>query len=259
MGKFYWLKMKNSFFDQHDVKIIERHTHGKEILLFYIKLLVESVDHEGELRFSDEVSYDENSIGLLTDTEPEIVHEAFTLLQSLKMMMIDDDGTICLKGVAKMIGSEEANDHAQRQKRYRERQKEQSSVTDNLTLASLDRHSCVTLASRNVTSVTNSDERLEIRDKSIENRDIERNIKERNSKFQKPTLSEISEYCNERQNNVNPEDFFSYYEANGWKVGKNSMKDWKAAVRYWESRSGSKKTVPSSNPFTELKKKEGYL
>lgn len=53
-------------------------------------------------------------------------------------------------------------------------------------------------------------------------------------RFIKPTLEEIKQYCIERNNNVNAEQFFDYYESNGWKVGKNSMKDWKAAVRTWE-------------------------
>ena len=53
-------------------------------------------------------------------------------------------------------------------------------------------------------------------------------------RFEKPTLSQIEQYCIERNNNVNAEQFFDYYESNGWKVGKNSMKDWKAAVRTWE-------------------------
>ena len=52
--------------------------------------------------------------------------------------------------------------------------------------------------------------------------------------FTKPTIDEIQDYCIERNNNVNAEQFFDYYESNGWKVGKNSMKDWKAAVRTWE-------------------------
>ena len=52
--------------------------------------------------------------------------------------------------------------------------------------------------------------------------------------FTKPTIDEIQDYCIERNNNVNVEQFFDYYESNGWKVGKNSMKDWKAAVRTWE-------------------------
>ena len=55
-------------------------------------------------------------------------------------------------------------------------------------------------------------------------------------RFVKPTINEIQDYCIERNNNVNAEQFFDYYESNGWKVGKNSMKDWKAAVRTWERR-----------------------
>lgn len=61
----------------------------------------------------------------------------------------------------------------------------------------------------------------------------------RNS-FVKPTLPEIKDYCVERRNYVNPEQFFNYYEANGWKVGRNPMKDWRAAVRKWESSDNSK-------------------
>ena len=57
-----------------------------------------------------------------------------------------------------------------------------------------------------------------------------------NKRFVKPTIEEVQEYCDERNNNINPEQFIDYYEANGWKVGKNSMKDWKAAIRTWEKR-----------------------
>jgi hypothetical protein len=49
-----------------------------------------------------------------------------------------------------------------------------------------------------------------------------------------PKLEWIIDYCKERQNNVNPLKFYNHYEANGWKVGKNPMKDWQAAVREWE-------------------------
>ena len=53
-------------------------------------------------------------------------------------------------------------------------------------------------------------------------------------RFAPPSLAEVQEYCRERKNTVSPERFIDYYTANGWKVGKNSMKDWKAAVRSWE-------------------------
>lgn len=60
------------------------------------------------------------------------------------------------------------------------------------------------------------------------------NTTSKKESFKKPTLEEIQTYCSERKNNVDAEKFFNYYTANGWKVGKNPMKDFKAAVRTWE-------------------------
>lgn len=54
--------------------------------------------------------------------------------------------------------------------------------------------------------------------------------------FNPPTHAEVSDYCRERMNAVNVDAFMAYYESNGWMVGKNRMKDWKAAVRTWEQR-----------------------
>lgn len=55
-----------------------------------------------------------------------------------------------------------------------------------------------------------------------------------------PKLEEIEDYCFERQNDVDPQHFYDYYTSNGWKVGKNPMKDWKAAIRTWERNSNGK-------------------
>ena len=60
------------------------------------------------------------------------------------------------------------------------------------------------------------------------------------SKFVKPTLQEVKAYCIERKNDVDPERFVDFYEAKGWMVGKNKMKDWRAAVRNWERNGASK-------------------
>lgn len=53
-------------------------------------------------------------------------------------------------------------------------------------------------------------------------------------KFIPPTIDEVKAYCKERKNSVDPETFVNFYEAKGWMVGKNKMKDWKAAIRTWE-------------------------
>jgi len=65
-----------------------------------------------------------------------------------------------------------------------------------------------------------------------------RNIKnEKNIKkyiFVPPTIEEVRNYCQERNNSVDPVTFVNFYESKGWMIGKNKMKDWKSAVRTWE-------------------------
>ena len=60
--------------------------------------------------------------------------------------------------------------------------------------------------------------------------------------FQTPTLQEITTYCKERNNSINPQTFIDHYTGNGWMVGKNKMKDWKAVIRTWETRGGNNGT-----------------
>ena len=67
-------------------------------------------------------------------------------------------------------------------------------------------------------------------------KDIKEKINKKEKSFKKPTVDEVAEYCRERNNGINPHNFIDYYEAKGWMIGKNKMKDWKAAVRTWENR-----------------------
>ena len=82
-----------------------------------------------------------------------------------------------------------------------------------------------------------------------------------NIRFIPPTLEEVAAYCFERQNTVDPEHFIDYYTTNGWKVGKNKMKDWKASVRTWERNSYGKNTQKkqTGNQFFDLLREEGKL
>ena len=58
----------------------------------------------------------------------------------------------------------------------------------------------------------------------------------RAQKFTPPTVEEVTAYCRERDNNIDPQHFIDYYEARNWMLGKTKMKDWKAAIRTWEQR-----------------------
>ena len=55
--------------------------------------------------------------------------------------------------------------------------------------------------------------------------------KPKRKNFVKPTVEEIAAFCKEKKYNVNAQQFFNYYESNGWKIGRNAMKSWQAAVQ----------------------------
>lgn len=77
----------------------------------------------------------------------------------------------------------------------------------------------------------------------------------RTKRFIPPTVDEVREYCIVRSNCVDPQRFVDYYTSNGWMVGKNKMKDWKAAVRTWEQNGkpqGRSAQAKSSNPFFDM-------
>lgn len=84
-------------------------------------------------------------------------------------------------------------------------------------------------------------------------KDIEEELKKKPKGFIRPTLQEVSDYCQERKNSVNPQKWISHYESNGWKVGKNSMKDWKAAVRTWENSNFESKPEATTFGFNSSK------
>ena len=104
--KYYWLKLKKDFFKRHDIQIIENMPNGKDYVLFYLKLLVESVDHNGGLRFNETIPYNEQMLATITNTNIDTVSKAMELFRSLGMVEILDDQTIYMNEVSKMLGAE---------------------------------------------------------------------------------------------------------------------------------------------------------
>ncbi len=132
--KYYWLKLKRDFFKRHDIRIIESMPNGKDYILFYLKLLVESVDHNGALRFSDTIPYNNEMLSVITNTNVDIVKNALEIFVNLKMIDVLDDSTIFMNEVSNMIGAAADNANANRQRRFRERRKSEvlaDTVTKN--------------------------------------------------------------------------------------------------------------------------------
>jgi predicted phage replisome organizer len=218
--KYYWLKLKRDFFKRHDIRIIEEMPNGKDYILFYLKLLLESVDHEGALRFSDTIPYNEQMLSVITNTNIDIVRSAMRVFAELNMVEMFDDQTIYMVEVQKLVGSETAT--AARMRKSRERQKllECNNVTKCYTEIELEKELKKDKEIEDIASASDESEAP------------------KRKRFVPPTIDEVKAYCRERQNDVDAERFIDYYTSNGWRVGKNKMRDWEAAVRTWERNTG---------------------
>ena len=106
------------------------------------------------------------------------------------------------------------------------RQSKGSEQSSNDSETDVDENSTDVQPNNNHKPITNNQEQEQ-----------EQKKKKATKKFVKPSVDEINTYCRERKNSINAEQFFAHYESNGWKVGKNPMKNWKAAVITWEKRS----------------------
>ena len=118
--KYYWLKLQKDFFKRHDIRIIESMPNGKDYILFYLKLLCESTSHEGFLRFSETIPYNEEMLSTITNTNIDIVRSAVKIFSELHMIDILDDGTYYMNEVQKMLGFE--TEWARKKREYREKQ-----------------------------------------------------------------------------------------------------------------------------------------
>ena len=81
----------------------------------------------------------------------------------------------------------------------------------------------------------------------------DKHINNKGASFKKPTVNDIKEYCLERNNGIDSETFFDFYESKNWLIGKNKMKDWKACVRTWEKRQNK----TNNNNTTSHRHKKG--
>lgn len=239
--KFYWLKLKKDFFKRHDIKIIENMENGKDYILFYLKLLCESVDHSGSLRFSDTIPYSEKMLSTITGTNIDIVRSAMKVFTSLEMIEILDDQTIYMREVEKMVGGE--SDSAERVRRHRALKEAQS----------LQCNGVVTICNTDIDIEKDIDKEQEKEVCADESADTPQTKQVK--RFSKPTVEEVAAYCKERNNNVDPQRFWDFYEAKGWKIGKSPMKDWKACVRTWE-KDGQGKTPTKGAKASKYDRRE---
>lgn len=230
--KYYYLRLKDNFFDSDELKILESMKDGYLYSNILLKLYLRSLKNDGKLVVNDRIPYNAEMLASVTGHQIGTVKQALSIFKDLGLIDVLENGAIYMLDIQNFIGR--GSSEADRKREYRQRIE-----TDRTNV-------------RQISDKTPPEIEIEIeleieKELEIELDSSAKSTTTKRKRFEKPTISDIEQYCIERNNNVNAEHFFDYYESNGWKVGKNSMKDWKAAVRTWERSEYRKPTTKKTN------------
>lgn len=143
--KYYWLKLPRDFFGKHYIKILRAKENGELLVLFYMWMLTESIDHAGRLRYSEDIPYDEEMLAEASGFALHIVTQALQQLTKLQLVILESDGSLFLPKTADMVGSESGSAQRVRECRERKNSKEKKPETventesnDNVTKCNAD-------------------------------------------------------------------------------------------------------------------------
>ena len=219
--RYFWLKLHKDFFQRKEIKRLRKIAGGDTYTIIYLKMLLRSIMSDGKLYFDGLEDDFASELALDLDEKEENVQITVQYLLKSGLLEMCSDEEYYLPDTKDSTGCETAV--ASRVRKYREKQKALQCNTDVTKV----KHLC------NGEIEKELEKELEI-EKELELDSSAKSTTTKRKRFEKPSISDIKQYCMERNNNIDASQFFDYYESNGWKVGKNSMKDWKAAVRTWE-------------------------
>jgi len=254
MAGVAWVKITTDMFDNRKIKHLRRLPDGNNIVLIWVMLLTMAgrCNAGGMIFLTENIPYTPKMLADELDFEENTVKLALQALEQFQMIVTDGERF-------RIAGWEEYQNiegldriREQTRKRvaaHRERQAQKALPEGNATCN-------VTVTPGNATE-EEREEDIDIRNKN-DNMGDPADAPERKRYARKPfippTVEEVRAYCTERGNSVDPEAFVDFYASKGWMIGKNKMKDWKAAVRTWEQgdkRKGVKANGGNRKPIED--------
>lgn len=239
MADVKWIKIVTGIFDDEKIQLIEAMPDADAIIVIWFKLLCLAgrTNTNGVLMLNDKIAYTDEMLAAIFRRKPATVQLALRTFEQFGMIEIIGN-VITIPNWEKHQNTDRLTEIREYNRLAKQRSRANQKLLANVNDTSMTCQSC-------------HDTDKEI-DKEV---DIE--VEKRAYKrFSAPTVDEVRNYCKERNNTVDAQRFIDHYEANGWHVGKNKMKDWKAAVRNWE-RNGIDKTdkpKPSTPPSYDVNK-----
>jgi predicted phage replisome organizer len=220
MAEVKWIKIVTDIFDDEKILLIETLPEADSIIVIWFKLLcLAGKTNNSGVFVMNGIPYTDAMLATIFRRKEATVKLALSTFEKFGMIeIINNTITIPKWSKHQNFDKIEARNEYMRayMARYREKQKALASGGAN----SKDN------------SKVNSKVNVSVLDKIRE--DKIREDKNYIKRFVPPSLEEVTAYCRERHNDVNPQKWHDFYSAKGWMVGKNKMKDWKAAIRTWE-------------------------
>lgn len=239
-GGISWIKIDVGMFENRKVRYLRRLPEGDSIVLIWIMLLTLAgrCNAGGRIYLTETIPCTHQMLADELDFDVSTIQNALEALERLNMV-IPNGSYLQIAGWSEhqnVEGMEKIREQNRiRKAAQRERDKEKQNV--------LSRDNHVTVTQSHAT------EKEEERDLEVD----EDTPPPTPSRFTPPSVSHVREYCAERGNSIDPQEFVDFYSSKNWMVGKTKMADWKACVRTWERRRGEEqkgngKPVPI-NPF----------
>ncbi len=216
--KYYYLRLIDHFFDRPEIKAIEAQENGYEYICIMQKMYLRSLCRGGKLMITDTIPYDLPVLSRVLGHKQETVESAVNIFKKLGLCEIMSDNSIYMTEIQLFIG--ESSSEADRIRKYRER------INANKMIL--------------LEGCTNVQETMDISSPEIElELDIKKEIeieldKPKRTTFIPPTIDEVKTYLSEKSITcIDSESFIAYYEARGWMLGKNKVKDWHCLITTW--------------------------
>ena len=216
--RYFWIKLTDRFMTSDTVDFLMEQKDGANYVVLYQMLCLKTINNNGQLsRTLGEiiVPYDEEKIQRdMKWFSLDTIRVAMILYRRLGLIYEQEDGILRISNFERLVGSQTIS-------AYKKQVQLQSRGGKKVEFFPLD---------------------------IDKEKDIDIDNKKSVKRFTPPTLQDVEDYCFERCNNVDAQRFVDYYTSNGWRVGKNSMKDWKAAIRTWENSASNQnhRVVPQS-------------
>ena len=241
MGGISWIKLSVDMFDNRKIRFIRRLPDGNSIVLIWVMLLTLAgrCNSGGLIFLTETIPYTPKMLADELDFEESTVILALQSLEQLGMVETSEDGFLAISSWEEhqnIDGLEKIRE----QNRLRKQRQRQRLLTENSQ--ECDGHVTVTQCHA-------TDKEIEEDEKENKNNCVGA------KRFTPPTVEQVRAYCEERQNQVDPQRFVDFYESKGWVVGKARMKNWKAAVRTWEkgdSKNAGAGSIGAGCPAQEI-------